>query len=146
MGELHRLCREVTRLCGSFYKTKNRFLLLVRMVGKGCEGDWEYKTPKAPVPVKLTVKKMVGTDWMVACMVPRGNMMHCMLKEEEGRLKQIKFNITGKEPPVEILEVECIMADFFEAGITNMVREGEILKVYSGENQKEMVFALDKNN
>ena len=26
---------------------------------------------------------------------------------------------------VEILEVECIMADFFEAGITNMVREGE---------------------
>ena len=25
---------------------------------------------------------------------------------------------------VEILEVECIMADFFEAGITNMVREG----------------------
>jgi len=116
------------------------------MVGKGCEGDWEYKTPKAPVPVKLTVKKMVGTDWMVACMVPRGNMMHCMLKEEEGRLKQIKFNITGKEPPVEILEVECIMADFFEAGITNMVREGEILKVYSGENQKEMIFALDKNN
>ena len=61
------------------------------------------------------------------------------------------------------------MADFFEAGITNMVREGgtclifilvniifppalssaiagEILKVYSGENQKEMVFSLDKNN
>ena len=71
------------------------------------------------------------------------------------------------------------MADFFEAGITNMVREGlwpklvvpqnikrilrlfwgvglaqneseifnsgEILKVFSGENQKEMVFALDKN-
>ena len=26
---------------------------------------------------------------------------------------------------VEILEVECIMSDFFEAGITNMVREGQ---------------------
>ena len=63
------------------------------MVGKACEGDWEYKTTKvtkpfsqsplscqAPVPVKLTVKKMVDHEWMVACMVPRGNMMHCMLK------------------------------------------------------------------
>jgi len=113
------------------------------MVAKGCEGDWEYKTPKSPVPVKLTVKKMVGEDWMVACMVPRGNMMHCMLKEEEGVLKQVKFNITGKEPPVEILEVECIMADFFEAGITNMTREGEVLKVHAGP--KEMVFTLDKS-
>jgi hypothetical protein len=69
------------------------------MVAKGCEGDWEYKTPKvaeqslnatipccpqAPVPVKLTVKKMVGSDWMVACMVPRGNMMHCMLRWRNG--------------------------------------------------------------
>ena len=43
--EFHRLCREVTQLCGSFHKTKNR-IYLVRMVGKGCEGDWEYKTPK----------------------------------------------------------------------------------------------------
>merc|ERR1712080_790797 len=73
------------------------------MVAKGCEGDWEFKTPKAPVPVKLTVKKMNASDWMVACMVPRGNMMHCMLKEEEGTLKQTKFNITGKEPPLEIM-------------------------------------------
>jgi hypothetical protein len=86
-------------------------------------------------------------------------------REEEGSLKQIKFNITGKEPPVEIIEIECIMADFFEAGITGMVREGEsgdfrpvdvrcqistdvsllgeVLKVLAGE--KEMVFKLDKN-
>merc|ERR1712029_518531 len=141
MGEFHRLCREVTQLCGSFHKTKSRIYLL-RMVGKGCEGDWEYKTPKAPVPVKLTVKKMNAQDWMVACMVPRGNMMHCMLKETEGILKQEKFNITGKDPPLEIMEVECEMADFFEAGITDMIREGETLKVIAGE--KNMVFALDK--
>ena len=67
----------------------------------------------------------------------------CLLREEEGILNQIKFNITGKEPPVEILEVECIMADFFEAGITNMTREGEVLKVHAGT--KEMVFAVDKS-
>merc|ERR1712098_992758 len=102
------------------------------MVGKGCEGDWEYKTPKAPVPVKLTVKKMNAQDWMVACMV----------KETEGILKQEKFNITGKDPPLEIMEVECEMADFFEAGITDMIREGETLKVIAGE--KNIVFALDK--
>merc|ERR1712080_573502 len=112
------------------------------MVAKGCEGDWEFKTPKAPVPVKLTVKKMNASDWMVACMVPRGNMMHCMLKEEEGTLMQTKFNITGKEPPLEIMEVECEMADFFEAVINDMVREGETLKVVAGT--KNMVFTLDK--
>merc|ERR1712114_57578 len=116
---------------------------IVKMVGKGCEGDWEDKTPKAPVPGKLTVKKMVGTDWMVACMVPRGNMMHCMLKEEEGRLKQIKFNITGKDPPLEIMEEECEMADFLEAGITDVVREGETLKVVVAGG-KNIVFTLDK--
>ena len=28
----------------------------------------------------IPIYSQVGTDWMVACMVPRGNMMHCMLK------------------------------------------------------------------
>merc|ERR1712059_76631 len=112
------------------------------MVARGCEGDWEYKSSKAPVPVKLTVKKMVGVEWMVACMVPRGNMMHCILREEEGTLKQIKFNTTDKDSPVEIFELEMMMADFLEAGITNMIREGEMLRIFSGD--KEMTFTLDK--
>ena len=59
---------------------------------------------KAPVPVKLTVKKFIGDDWMIACMVPKGNMMHCMVREVEGTLKQIKYNTTDKELPVEIVE------------------------------------------
>ena len=73
-------------------------------------------------------------------MVPRGNMMHCMLKEEEGstNLNQVKFNITGKEPPADILEVETDIADFLEAGITNINREGiaNNLKIFilSGSN------------
>ena len=40
---------------------------------------------------------------MVACMVPKGNMMHCMVRETGGELKQIKYNITAKELPVEIM-------------------------------------------
>ena len=54
--------------------------------------------------------------------------MHCMLKEEEGstNLNQVKFNITGKEPPADILEVESDMADFLEAGITDINREGMV--------------------
>merc|ERR1712123_9271 len=113
------------------------------MVGKACEGDWEYRTDRAPVPVKLTVKKFIGDDWMIACMVPKGNMMHCMVREVEGTLKQIKYNTTDKELPVEIMEVEGMMADFLEAGITDIKREGESLRVISGG--KEMIFTLDKD-
>ena len=75
--------------------------------------------------MKLTVKKFIGDDWMVACMVPKGNMMHCIVRETEGDLKQIKYNITAKELPVEIMEVETMLADFFEAGISDIKREGE---------------------
>ena len=74
--------------------------------------------------MKLTVKKFIGDDWMIACMVPKGNMMHCMVREVEGTLKQIKYNTTDKELPVEIMEVEGMMADFLEAGITDIKREG----------------------
>merc|ERR1712173_101017 len=86
----------------------------------------------APVPVKLTVKKFIGDDWMIACMVPKGNMMHCMVRETGGELKQIKYNITAKELPVEIMETEGMLADFFEAGITDIKREGENLRITSG--------------
>ena len=79
---------------------------------------------QAPVPVKLTVKKFVGDDWMVACMVPKGNMMHCMVRETDGALNQIKYKITDKDVPVEIMEVETVMADFLEGGISDMKREG----------------------
>jgi hypothetical protein len=80
---------------------------------------------QAPVPIKLTVKKFIGDDWMVACMVPKGNMMHCMVREVEGTLQQIKYNITAKELPVEIMEMEGVMADFLEGGITDIKREGD---------------------
>ena len=62
---------------------------------------------------------------MVACMVPKGNMMHCMVREVEGTLQQIKYNITARELPVEIMEMEGVMADFLEGGITDIKREGD---------------------
>ena len=45
--------------------------------------------------------------------------------EQYSILYKFDFDCFEFDPwQVEILEVECIMADFFEAGITNMVREG----------------------
>ena len=90
------------------------------------KGDWELRTDKSPVPVKLTVKQFIGADWMIACMVPKGNMMHCMVREVEGGLKQLKYNITGKEIPVEIMEIETIMSGFFEGEINEIKREGNV--------------------
>ena len=78
----------------------------------------------SPVPVKLTVKQFIGSDWMVACMVPKGNMMHCMLREVDGAVKQLKYSITGKEIPVEIMEIETELSQFFEGEIKNIKREG----------------------
>ena len=88
------------------------------------QGDWELRTDVSPVPVKLTVKQFIGSDWMVACMVPKGNMMHCMLREVDGAIKQLKYNITGKEIPVEIMEIETTMSQFFEGEINDIKREG----------------------
>lgn len=88
------------------------------------QGDWEIRTDKSPVPVKLTVKQFIGSDWMIACMVPKGNMMHCMVRETEQGLKQLKYSITGKEIPVEIMEMETIMSAFFEGEIKDIKREG----------------------
>ena len=88
------------------------------------QGDWEIRTDKSPVPVKLTVKQFIGSDWMIACMVPKGNMMHCMVRETEEGLKQLKYSITGKEIPVEIMEMETIMSAFFEGEIKDIKREG----------------------
>ena len=45
------------------------------------------------MPAKLTVKKFIGDDWMVACLVPKGNMMHCMVRETEAGLKQLKYRL-----------------------------------------------------
>jgi len=52
-------------------------------------------------------------------------------------------HITGKEIPVEIMEIEAIMSAFFEGEIKDIKREGEQLRMKAGE--KEMVFTIDKD-
>jgi len=112
-------------------------------LSKAIEGDWEIRTDKSPVPVKLTVKQFIGSDWMIACMVPKGNMMHCMVRETEEGLKQLKYSITGKEIPVEIMEMETIMSAFFEGEIKDIKREGDNLRMFAGD--KDMLFSVDKD-
>ena len=96
-------------------------------------------------------------------MIPRGNAMTCMLKEEAGAFVQTKF--LGKEstPPVEIMLLEAEMRVFLKQGIQGLKREGEFdinrylgtrpageavsgekLKMFGGEEGKEcLVFTLD---
>ena len=50
--------------------------------------------------------------------------MHCMIREVEEGIKQLKYSITGKEIPVEIMEIEGIMSAFFEGEIKDIKREG----------------------
>merc|ERR1711953_496971 len=98
--------------------------------------------PRDAAAMPILCKAIEG-DWKVACMVPKGNMMHCMLREVDGAVKQLKYSITGKEIPVEIMEIETELSQFFEGEIKNIKREGEKLSVVAGE--KELVFSVDKD-
>ena len=60
-------------------------------------------------------------------MVPRGNIVHCLLKENQESLTQDKFNVSGKVTPDDILEIENEMVDFLESGITSITREGSLM-------------------
>merc|ERR1719154_304268 len=112
------------------------------MVAQGCAGGWEIRTPKNPV--KLLVKQMSPSDWIVACMVPKGNMMHCILKEEDGNknLKQVYFSATEIEQPSDITEVETKMTEFLGCGIKEINLKdtiaGEVLVLKAGD--KEIAF------
>ena len=72
-------------------------------------------------PVKLTVKNIMGTDWMVAAMIPKGKMMANMLKRDgEGGFSLVKFQCSEKESPEENKSLEEEFVSFMELGITNM--------------------------
>eukprot|EP00092_Neocalanus_flemingeri_P097337 GFUD01124045.1.p1 GENE.GFUD01124045.1~~GFUD01124045.1.p1 ORF type:complete len:115 (-),score=31.70 GFUD01124045.1:45-389(-) len=109
----------------------------------GIEGDWELRVEMCPVPAKLTIKCLMGGTWMLACMVPKGNMMQCMMKKVDGRLELLKFAITKRLPPVEIIELESELADFFSVGVETIVREGDNLRL--SRKGTEYLFSVDKN-
>ena len=75
---------------------------------------------------------MMGPDWMVACMIPKGNMMASMLKKEDGGegFNLVNFNCSEKkEIPQENKELEEDFKVFLAKGISNLVREGFVLVI-----------------
>ena len=78
-------------------------------------------------PVKVTIKHMMGADWMVACMIPKGNMMASMLKKVEDAegFNLINFKCSEKtDTPEENKEFEEDFKSFLAKGISNIVRDG----------------------
>merc|ERR1712215_4072 len=113
--------------------------VLCKVMGaKAIEGDWEYKLEGCD-PVKMTVKQLMGSDWMVACMIPQGNMMVSMLKKVDGRLRLEKFNCSNKDT-AKNGELEADFKAILEKGITNLVREGKILTVTAGGVEKQFSY------
>ena len=77
-------------------------------------------------PVKVTVKQITGSDWMVATMIPKGKMMANMLKrDKDGGFSLVKFQCSEKESPEENRVLEEEFLSFMKAGITNIRREGQ---------------------
>ena len=67
----------------------------------------------------------MGPDWMVACMIPKGNMMVSMLKKVEGGFNLVQFNCSKKETK-DNQELEAEFKTFLEKGISNIVKEGNL--------------------
>merc|ERR1711971_493598 len=55
-------------------------------------GDWEMVTDKCPVPVKVTLAGLPGM-WLMAAMIPKGNMIQCMLRKEGDRFHLEKLKM-----------------------------------------------------
>ena len=110
------------------------------------EGDWELISDKVRTwepstwqqltclsnlqgydPVKLTIKAW-GADWMVACMIPKGNMMASMLKKVDDGFNLVNFDCSEKkETPKENKELEEDFKIFLAKGISNLVVKGNYI-------------------
>ena len=77
------------------------------------------------------MKNIIGADWMVAAMIPKGKMMANMLKREDaGSFSLIKFQSSEKESGDENRALELEFLSFMKAGITNIRKEGEAAARY----------------
>ena len=77
------------------------------------------------------MKNIIGADWMVAAMIPKGKMMANMLKREDaGSFSLIKFQSSEKESREENKVLEEEFLSFMKAGITNIRKEGEAAARY----------------
>ena len=72
------------------------------------------------------MKNIMGSEWIVACMIPSGNMMASMLTKVDEKFQLVKLNCSNRECPQENKELEAEFKCFLEPGISNVVREGEL--------------------
>merc|ERR1712168_564105 len=105
-------------------------------------GDWEMVTDKCPVPVKVTLAELPGI-WLMAAMIPKGNMIQCMLRKEGESFHLEKLHMTEKETPIEIVEMEMEVSGFLKKGVTKITREGDSLRLEVGDGAS-MVFQVDQ--
>ena len=129
------------------------------MATKEIEGDWQFMSEKVNLetvafnrilfcfvvqgydPVKVSVKNIMGSDWIVACMIPKGNMMASMLKREEGgKFTLIKLNCSNRECPKENKELEDEFKIFLEKGISSLSRQGK--GTMNGTSHNAMIQAI----
>ena len=86
--------------------------------------------------MKVTIKNIMGADWMVACMIPKGNVMASMLKkldDNEG-FKLVNFNCSQKkETPEENKDLEEEFKAFLKNGISGLVRDGKVFIIFDPE-------------
>eukprot|EP00092_Neocalanus_flemingeri_P094577 GFUD01120274.1.p1 GENE.GFUD01120274.1~~GFUD01120274.1.p1 ORF type:complete len:150 (-),score=31.61 GFUD01120274.1:103-519(-) len=106
------------------------------------EGDWQLVSDKVFSsilvcftfqgydPAKVTVKNIMGSDWMVACMLKR---------VEGGKFGLVKLNCSNKDTPPENKELEEELKSFLEKGITHLIRNGKNLTIEAGGQQKQLV-------
>ena len=75
----------------------------------------------------ISIRNM-GTDWIVACMIPKGNLMASIIRksDEIGSFKLMKFECEVKITTAkENKKVEDDFKAFFEKGISSLVRDGK---------------------
>merc|ERR1712034_194071 len=108
---------------GSTEVTSDRDRKMAGKATKGLEGDWQFISEKGYDPVKVTVKNIMGAEWVVACMIPKCNMMASMLKKVEGgEFSLVKLNCSSRECMKENKELEDDFKAFLEKGISKLTR------------------------
>eukprot|EP00091_Calanus_sinicus_P025449 TRINITY_DN9720_c0_g1_i1.p2 TRINITY_DN9720_c0_g1~~TRINITY_DN9720_c0_g1_i1.p2 ORF type:complete len:106 (-),score=34.49 TRINITY_DN9720_c0_g1_i1:42-359(-) len=76
---------------------------------------------------------------MVACMIPKGNMMASTLKktEDQNGFKLVNFNCSNKkETPRENKDLETDFKAFLGKGICSLAREGKSLSMTAGSESR----------
>ena len=78
-------------------------------------------------PVKISIKNFKDSQWLVACMIPKGNMMASTLNKVDSETYDlIEFRCSNKtDTPKENKELEEEFKLFLSRGISRISRQGD---------------------